>query len=165
MRTEHEAKKARCEGAALAHQDAYPNGKAAAIDNGVTYRTERRWRKPRDAQGSPAERDARYIEQAEWPERLLAHYRAKVWEKRYRVLTKTQVISFIRSHMAEDSVAEGEENASRVRRGIPPLQRAALHERDAGHDIRLSALWQRAHDLGITEADVFGALPSEEFGR
>lgn len=165
MRTETHAKgAARRKLSARTHRDAHPNGKAAAIDNGVTYRTERRWRTPAECQGAPQEKYDRYLETAQWPDRLLAHSRATVMEKRYRSLSRPEVVRKIRELYTRDAETEGEENAARFRRGISPLDRASLHERDAAHDIALSALWRRAHDLGISEAEVFG-LPSEEFGR
>ena len=157
MKTEtHSRRAARRKLSAQTHRDAHPNGKAAAIDNGVSYRRERGWGYPGECQGSPVERFDRYLETAQWPDRLLAHSRATVMEKRYRSLSRPEVIAKIRELYTHDSTAEGEENAARFTRGLSPLDRAAIHERDAAHDIALSALWRRAHDLGISEADVFG---------
>jgi hypothetical protein len=56
----------------------------------------------------------------------------------------------------EDAIGEGDDNATRARRGVRMLDRAAVAERDAAADIELAALYRRAHDLRISEQELFG---------
>lgn len=142
--------------AARAHADAHAKHKKAAYDNGVTSRTERRWRTPSGAQGSPQEQYDRYLATAQDPWRLEAHNRSVVMQRHLGSLSRQQIVERIHELHRIDPAGEAEDNAARVTRGLPLLERAAICERDAAHDIELSALYTEAAARGISETEIFG---------
>lgn len=150
-------KAARSYRAAVAHRDANPRAKRAAFDNGVTTRTERRWRTPTEAQGSPLEVYARYVATSQDPARLEVFVRVTAEQERIRRLTNAELVAEIRALHAEDAIGEGQDNAARATRGISLLDRAAICERDATHDVKLAARYIEAASRGIPESEVMGA--------
>lgn len=149
-------KAARSYRAAVAHKEANPRAKRAAFDNGVTTRTERRWRTPTEAQGSPLEVYARYVATSQDPARLEVYGRVTREQERLRKLTNEQLIAEIEALHAEDARGEGEDNAARATRGISLRERAAVCERDATHDVKLAARYIEAASRGIPESMVMG---------
>jgi hypothetical protein len=142
--------------AATAHADAAPRVKRYASMIGVTPRTARRHRSPDDAKGSPLYRHFEYLEAVEDPWRIQAATMAHAKKLTLAHLTRSEVIARIRELHVEDAIGEGDDNATRARRGVRMLDRAAVAERDAAADIELAALYRRAHDLRISEEELFG---------
>ena len=138
-----------------AHAEAHPKHKRAAFDNGVTTRTERRWRTPSEAQGSPQEIYDRYLATAQDPWRLEAHNRATILQANLGSLTDRAIVARIHELNVDNAIVEGADNANRVRRGVSPADRATAHERDAAVEIELAALWRECAARGISEAEVF----------
>ena len=152
-------------GAAWAHGDSHPSKRRAALYNGVTARTERRWRTPPEARGAPAERFIRYARQCENRARLKAWIDAEFQRMDEEDHTRESIIDRIRAAHIEDALAEGEANATRHKRGISFLERAVIEERDKASDGDLVSLYRLAHIRGITEEEVFGFGAGREGGR
>ena len=143
--------------AAQAHAAAHAQKKRAAAVNGVTVRTERRWRTPTDSKGSPQHRYGLYLETAEEPWRLLACNRVTVIQQTIRRMTKAQIIERIHELHVEDARQEGVDNANRFRH-LPWLKRADDTSRDAAHDLELAALYRECAARRVPESEVFGGL-------
>lgn len=152
----HARKQSRRYAAALSHLDANPRHKQAAHTNGVTVRTERRWRTPAEAQGSPAEMFARYVATAQDPERLEVYAEVTKEQARLRGMTNAALVAEIHALHVEDAHGEGLDNATRAKRGISFSERAVVCQRDATHDIKLAARYQECAARGLSEGDVFG---------
>lgn len=142
--------------AARAHQDADPGPKRTAMVCNVTPRTVRRWRNPLDANGSPNHRLALYVDTCPNPDRLLAFVRSLL-EKQVAAMSTPDLIAEMRERYALNSQIEGEGNASRMKRGIGALDRAALHERNAASDEWLSAAWRECAARRLTDKEVLGS--------
>jgi hypothetical protein len=142
--------------AATAHRDAAPRVKRYAGLLGVTPRTARRHRSPEAAKGSPLYRHFEYLAAVEDPWRVAAATMSHAHKLTLDHMEKPEVVARIRELHAEDAIGEGEDNAMRARRGVTMLDRAATAERDAAHDIELTALYRRAHELKVTETELFG---------
>jgi len=149
-------KHARRYSSARAHAEANPKHKRAAFDNGVTTRTERRWRTPSEAQGSPQEQYDRYLTTAQDPWRLEAHNRATVMQRHLGRLSNRELIDRIEQLHKIDSAGEADDHIARASRGIALLERAMICERDASHDLELAALYREAAARGLKEAEVMG---------
>lgn len=141
--------------AARCHADADPVAKRLAARMGTTTRSAQRWRSPDYAKGSPMHRLGLYAEECPDPARIVANVRSYL----YRAVAKLsdhELVAQIREHYAEDARLEGEDNATRFVRGVNPLDRAAMHERDAAVDEWLAAAWREVAARGMTEAGVLG---------
>lgn len=147
----------RAESSAAAHEDAHPRSKAAAMANGISFRTERRWRHPRSSKGSPLYRFAEYLETAQDPWRLLAHNYSTVMERELEKLTRQEIIGSIRETHVESAIQDGQEKANRSRRGMRHLERSIDAERAATFQLKLAALWRIAQKKGISQEEVFGS--------
>lgn len=126
------------------------------MDNFVSDRTERRWRDPRRAKGSPIYRYAKYLETAQDPWRLLAHNYSTVMERELEQLSRREVVEMIRELHVESAIHDGQEKANRSRRGLRHLDRSIDAERAATYQLKLAALWRIAEKKGISEKEVFG---------
>ena len=142
---------------AVAHGDAHPRRKKAAANNAVTTRTERRWRTPADAKGSPLDRYSQYLETAQDPWRLLACNRVTVIQRTLQRWTNAQITDRIRELLVEDAIVEGIDNANRFRRGLSMLDRAVDSERDAAVDLELTALYRECAARNLGEVEIFGS--------
>lgn len=157
MSTETPTRRAsRLYGAARAHEDACPNKKKVAFDNGVTVRTARRWASPAEAAGSPQDSYARYLITARDPWRLLAHNRAIIVQRHLGRLSDRELVDRIHQLLEKDAQDEGADNGAKVRRGVPLGERAAISERDGATDLELAACYREAEARGLSEVDVFG---------
>lgn len=143
--------------AAASHSDAAPRVKRYAALLGVTARTARRHRSPDEAKGSPLYRFNEYLEAVDDPWRILATNMATVKQRILSQWTDAEIVQRIETLHAEDALQEGIDNANRARRGLTWLDRATDTERDAAHDIALTALYREAHIRGISESEVFGS--------
>ncbi len=141
--------------AARCHEQANPSHKRAAFDAGVTTRTERRWRTPTEAQGSPPETFARYVSTAQDPWRALAFARAAVLQKHLERLNNARLLERIHELHAVNAAGEGEDNATRAMVGVELSDRAVIAERDGTTDLELAACYREAAARGLSESDVF----------
>ena len=141
--------------AGTAHADAAPRTKRYAALLGVTVRTAYRHRSPAETKGSPLDQTLRYMDAVDDPWRIAAATMTHATKLAIAHLTRAQVIERIHELHAVDAIGEGEDNAARARRGLSMLDRSAISERDAAHDIELAALYLRAHELGISERELF----------
>lgn len=155
MRTETPARQdSRRYAAAHAAADGNPNTKRTAYRNGVTTRTAQRWSSPTECQGSPPELWARYVATSDDPERLEVFAKVTQEQKHLSRLTNAELIEEIRVLMVEDPRTEAADNVAKVSRGIPPMERALICERDATIDTKLAARWREVAARGLKESDV-----------
>ena len=141
--------------AARCHAEANPQHKRAAFDNGVTTRTERRWRTPTEAQGAPVESFARYLATAQDPWRVLAHLRSVITERHLERLANPELVERIHELHEVNARGEGDDNAARVTCGVELSDRAVISERDGATDLELAACYREASVRGLREARVF----------
>lgn len=143
---------------AKAHADAHPRRKRAAALLGVTPRQERRYRDPKTAHMGPLGTLLDYVVNAEESFRVIARILADaVKAKKVNRMSRDEVIARIRELHVKNAVQEGVDNGNRARRGMEWHDRAVDCERDAAHDLELSALYLRCAELEIGEEEVFGA--------
>lgn len=155
MRTETPARQeSRRYAAARAAQDSSPNTKRVAYRNGTTVRTAQRWASPAECQGSPPEVWARYVATSDDPERLEVYAKVTREQKRLARLTNAELIAEILELQVEDPRTEAADNVAKVSRGIPPMERALICERDATIDTKLAARWREVAARGLKESDV-----------
>lgn len=149
-----ESDTARQHAAATAHSDATPRLKRYAALYGVTQRTARRHRTPKDAKGSPLDQHFRYLDSIDDPWRVAAATMTYAKQLALKDLTNAQLIERIAELHEADALGEGEDNATRMRRGVSLLERAVATERDAAHDLELAACYREAAARGLRESDV-----------
>jgi hypothetical protein len=140
---------------ARCHEQANPGHKKAAFDAGVTTRTERRWRTPTEAQGSPPETFARYVATAQDPWRALAFARAAVLQRHLERMNTPALLDRIHELHAANAGHEGEDNATRAMAGVALSDRAVIAERDGATDLELAACYREAASRQLSEADIF----------
>lgn len=141
--------------AAMAHGDSYPNPKKAASRNGVTARTARRWRSPKESKGSPQDLYHLYLAQSENPWRLVAANQSMAAQQTVRRWPKAQLIARYRELLVEDKRTEAVDTANALERGVSWLSRAVDSERDAANDILKAAIEREFAVRGVSEEEVF----------
>lgn len=147
---------ARRHAVAVAHGDAAPRTKRYAAMMGVTARTARRHRSPDASKGSPLYRHFEYLECVDDPYRIAAATMTHARRMTMKQWTTEELIERIHELHALDALGEGEDNATRARKGVSLLDRATATERDAAHDLELAACYREADARGLSERDVFG---------
>lgn len=141
--------------AARAHGDAYETPKKAALRNGVSPRTARRWRSPREAKGSPQDQYSIYLAHSDQPWRLVAANKVTAEQKTVSTWTDAQLIARYRELLIEGPHTEAVDTANASRRGVCWLDRATDSERDAAHDVLKAAIEREFAVRRITEEEVF----------
>lgn len=137
--------------AGRAHADANPGAKRAARRRGHHITTECRHRRS----GPPA-LIATYALNTEHKWRLVAHVKALAFRDQIEKESRAELVERIRELLREQKLAQGEDAAADLSRGVGMLDRAAQKERTAEIAEELSARFRRCAELGITEVEVFG---------
>jgi hypothetical protein len=139
--------------AAVAHSDAYPNSRRAATRNGVSERTVRRWCSIAEAQGSPLDRQARYVACAEDPWRIVAHDEAIAVQQTVKKWDNERLIREYRLVRLRDKANEASDTANSLEE-VAWEEEAAGSERDAADDLMKAAICRELAERKIERAEV-----------
>jgi hypothetical protein len=139
--------------AAVAHSDAYPNSRRAATRNGVSERTVRRWCSIAEAQGSPLDRQARYVACAEDPWRIVAHDEAIAKQQTVKKWDDERLKREYRAVVLRDKANEATDTQNALA-GADWLEEASQSERDGADDLLKAAICRELAERKIPRSEV-----------